>query len=358
MKKIVFITTSLGQGGAQKVMCSIANFYVEQNFQVSIISIKNDDILVNCSQKIKLYNLGIKKVGGIKNLAILMKNLKLYKFLKEIDPDIVVMFTALTSLYCFGAVKKINKEIICAERDNPKAMGKITFNLLQFVYKHANKVIFQMDGARDCFCDEVIRKSYIIPNACNLKDSDLKYDYKKCNNTIVAAGRLEQVKRFDVLLKAFAKLCETVSDYELVIFGEGQLKKSLENLCEELNIKNRVLFKGNVKHFWHSIELPRMFVLSSDSEGIPNVIIEALHYGIPCISTDCEPGGSRMLLENGKIGILVERDNVFELSYAMNELINNGNKCNELSQRGLQAIKKYNSKDILYEWLKIIEGNK
>ncbi|WP_035381069.1 glycosyltransferase [Fervidicella metallireducens] len=134
---------------------------------------------------------------------------------------------------------------------------------------------------------------------------------------VVGAGRLDKQKNFPLLIEAFAKFYKSHSDYVLKIYGDGPLREELIRYAESLLPKDAYCFPGRTTELLEKIKSASMFVLSSDYEGMPNVVIEAMAMGMPVISTDCPSGGSSYLIQNGNNGILTPVGEVDALSEAM-----------------------------------------
>jgi glycosyltransferase involved in cell wall biosynthesis len=124
------------------------------------------------------------------------------------------------------------------------------------------------------------------------------------DTTIIAAGRLTDLKDYPTLLRAMARVHAARPDVRLVIFGEGELRDSLTALRAELGLDAVVDLPGYSPNVVAEMAAARLFVLSSKTEGLPGVLIQALAAGTPVVSTDC-PSGPREILADGKFGPLV-----------------------------------------------------
>jgi glycosyltransferase involved in cell wall biosynthesis len=146
---------------------------------------------------------------------------------------------------------------------------------------------------------------------------------------ILAMGRLKSQKNFPLLISAFAQLLHT-REATLAIVGEGEERSSLEALVEKLGIEGRVLFPGLtlVPGDWY--KGADLFVLSSDYEGFAIVLVEAMHFGLPVVSTDC-PHGPAEVLGHGRWGRLVPVGDTEALASAMDEAL--GEETDQTSQR-------------------------
>ena len=101
-----------------------------------------------------------------------------------------------------------------------------------------------------------------------------------------------KIRRISLLItELLQRIAIRLPDYNLVIYGEGNKREELEKLVKDQNLKDRVSLPGNIQNIADEMEKNSMFVLSSDFEGMPNALMEAMAFGLPCISTDCPCGG-------------------------------------------------------------------
>jgi glycosyltransferase involved in cell wall biosynthesis len=138
--------------------------------------------------------------------------------------------------------------------------------------------------------------------------------------TLLAAGRLIQLKCFDVLLKAFADLTRRGLDLHLIILGEGPERSRLEHVAHELGLSSRVFMPGFQMNPYPIFARAEVFLLTSRYEGFATVIVEALCLGVPVVASDC-PHGPRESLDNGRFGILVPPSNPEALVEAVGSLL-------------------------------------
>lgn len=353
MKKIIFIVTSLGEGGAQKVMSMIANECVVSGYMVNVISIMKTDVCVSLDRAISLDNLGIEKVGGKSNFFVLLKQPLLYKKIKKANPDIIVLFGTLPAIFCFRVSKAVTKHIIACERDNPLGMKRYMFKLARQVYSSAQMAVFQMPQVANIYGIKKDRYT-VIPNACLTYESHRgRFDLDSCLNSklVISAGRLEKVKRFDVLIDAFRLIHQEFTDFKLDIFGDGSERSILQERIDSNGLHDVITLKGHVDNIWKNTEAPFAFVLSSESEGIPNVIMEAMYYGIPCVATDCDPGGAKFLLENEKFGLIAKKNNPDDLAEKIKTLITRPDQYKYFVEKGRYRINEFNKETILRMWI-------
>lgn len=150
---------------------------------------------------------------------------------------------------------------------------------------------------------------------------------------ILGVGRLDEVKDFNNLIDSFM-LIRKQKDVRLIILGEGVQRKQLEEKLHKYNIVNEVLLPGYVTNPYHYMRYASVFALSSRTEALPTVLIEAMACGCPVVSTDC-PGGAAEILEYGKYGVLVPIQDPNALANAILKTINNPISIDLLKKRAM-----------------------
>jgi glycosyltransferase involved in cell wall biosynthesis len=136
---------------------------------------------------------------------------------------------------------------------------------------------------------------------------------------ILAVGNLKPQKNYPLLLDAYAKLDKGDAD-RLIIIGEGELREALERQIRDFGIEQWVVMPGQTDFLEAYYQTADLFVMSSRHEGLPTVMIEALGFGLPVVSTDC-PSGPREILDGGRFGTLVPMDDPTALARAMTDVL-------------------------------------
>jgi glycosyltransferase involved in cell wall biosynthesis len=171
---------------------------------------------------------------------------------------------------------------------------------------------------------------------------------------VVAAGRLDPLKGFDVLLLAFAKCRERFPDWKLTIVGEGPERARLEGLVQQLELTNAVSMPGRVQHLYPTLRAADLFVLSSRSEGFPNVLLEAMASGVAVVATDC-PSGPRHIVRDGIDGLLVPPESVDSLATAMSALMGDATQRRALAARAEEVRERFSVERVMGEWERLID---
>lgn len=359
---ILFVSRGMGIGGAQKALVFVANTCAEAGYDVTIVSLSDTKPNLNIDSRIKVkfigYNSDIvnrlpvyKKMYSKLNLL-----LKLRKCVNNARPNLVVTFMADIVRIVTLSMKGMDVPIIGSERANPLGYSKKQLSKYGKSYGRCTKLVFQTKKAASAFDKDILSKSVIIPNPSIPRLNPIEAHKGQRKKIIAAAGRLHSQKRFDVLISAFNKVVEQHPDYQLHIYGEGEQRGVLQNKITELNIDDKVFLKGEHRDVFSQVNDSSMFVLSSDYEGIPNVLIEALSIGIPCISTDCDPGGPRQLLDEGHRGLLVPIGDINALADAICTYINDSELARTLGEKGKEVNSELAPEVIGEKWLKVIKS--
>lgn len=351
-KKILFVNSSLTDGGSERVMTLLANELANNDYDVTMVLVreKNKDTYI-LDEKINC----IRFKYGTKNKVIiaLKRIMKLRKIMKDSKFDSVISFMYDINLTTIIASRGLKLPIIVSERANPNARKK---NKLYKWFEHklylkAKNIVFQTMQVKEMFAADIQEKGIVIPNPVN-ENLPQRFEGKREKN-IVAAGRLSEQKNFKMLISSFAKVHEKYPEYKLTIYGEGNMLESLKEQSKNLNIEEYVQFPGYVSDVNLKMRNATMYVSSSNFEGISNSMIEALAMGIPTICTDCPVGGAAMMIDNEVNGILIPVGNEEKLYDSMIKIIENEDFANFISQNAIKIKENYSIKKIADKWEKL-----
>lgn len=350
--KIVFFTDKISYSGASKIICWLANKITNDNSDVTLITHIDTEDQKNIDKKIKRIKLKNKDknkiIHGIKTI------INLHKIIKKEKPDICIGFLPTECLYLLIASRFCKTKVIVCERSDPYFEKSFIANLGRFFFRYADGAVFQTNGAKEFFSKKIQDKSIIIPNPAFINKKQIQKIEKKYE--LSTSGRLFiKQKRQDILLRAFKLVADKDKNIKLKIYGDGPDLKYLKELSKELNIEKKVFFEGKVNNIEEKISASKIFILTSDYEGIPNSIIEAFQVGLPVISTDCSPGGASFLIKNDINGYIVPIQDYQELSKKILKLLNNDILLNKMSKNNLIKIQEFDENKIYIMWKKYIK---
>ncbi|WP_458699897.1 glycosyltransferase family 4 protein [Sulfurospirillum sp. 1307] len=350
--KIAFIISSLGSGGAERVLTLLAN-ELSKKHEVFILTFSSADPFYELDSKVTHIKLDLLKQS--ENIFQSIKNsikriFVLKKKLKEIKADVNISFMTHTNILSIIASKLNNQKIIVSERTIYDFYNSKMLNILRkIIYPFSNELITQTksDAQNYNFSNNI----KIIYNPINFTNNDNDILYSQKREIILAVGRLDKQKGFDNLIRAYANI---KTDWKLYIAGEGKERQNLEKLIELLQLNDKVILLGNQKNIFEWYAKASIFVLSSRKEGFPNVLIEAMSMGCAVVSFDC-PYGPGEIIEDGVNGILVGNQNIEKLTKSIQQLIDDESLRKRLSKEAVKVQEKYSIKKIASEWEKVMK---
>lgn len=354
MKKIVFITRNMTAGGAERVIAQIANHFVEKEIECFIVTLDDKEVFYHLNKKIKVYPIGRRSRN--KYIDKLQRYWEIRKYVKYHKPDVVLALPEEIGIFVIPTLMGTDIPVVVSERNNPWTMPwkRITRIFRILFYPFSSGIVFQTEQASSFFSSRIRKKSIVLPNPLDLNRIPRVVKNNK-RKEVVGVGRLEKQKNFPLLIRSFAKFYQKHPEYRLIIYGEGSLRDELEALATSLLPKGSFSFPGKVSDLLEQINGAYMFVLSSDYEGMPNVIIEAMAIGMPVISTDCPSGGPAELIENDKNGLLVPLDNDDAMSSAMCRLAESKEFAQKIGGNAQEIKVRLNSTIVAEKWRRYLD---
>lgn len=323
MKRIILFISSLQKGGSERVMVNLAEYFQEQKYDVILVTQYQREKEYCISPKIRrVYSEPDESMldgGRIRNFCVRFRTLR--NLWKTYKPDVILSFLGKNNLMAVAAAAFLPIKVAVSVRGEPtmEYQGKFMQFIAKTVFRFADGVILQTEQAGQFFPRAVRRKSVILPNPLNPQFTERKVCADR-EDLIVAAGRLDENKNHAMLIHAFGRIAEEYPTVKLVIYGEGELRTKLEMLIAEKGLTDRISMPGNVNDIADRIGRARIFTLTSNTEGMPNSIMEAMALGIPVIATDCPCGGPATLIEHGVNGLLVPVGDAFALADAFRRI--------------------------------------
>lgn len=352
--KIIFYVESLTRGGAERVVANLANKFSEEGNSVIVITDSKSDSEYSLGRQVTRFILDNKRFKFLisKNVERL-KNIK--NIVKKEKPYVVISFLGGPNLRNMIACGKLPVKTLISVRNDPNKEypNFIKRSLAKFLFRRADGIVFQTEDAKKWFPDAIQNKSTIIYN--QVDNTFFKTNYEGKRHDIVSVGRLETQKNQELLIRAFSHIADKI-DEDLIIYGEGHLRAELEQLIKNLHMENRILLSGVVDNVAEKIKSAKLFVLSSDFEGAPNALMEAMAVGLPCISTDCPCGGPKMLFNDSTAGVLVPVGDEKSLADAMLNLLSDDERRNQLAEHAKERALDFMPEKIFTLWDEYIKS--
>lgn len=356
-KKVMFVTGSLSDGGAEKVMSILASGCAELGAEVVLVVLRNRKIVYSISNRVQII-----QFTDNGKFATFSRIRKLHKVIKNSDADAIIPFLPIISLYTLIANIGVGKKLIMSERADPRSQlrklpwkDKIGNFLMRKcgLYCFADWVVFQTPDAQSYYSRKIQEKSSIIPNPLDAAKLPIRYEGQREKN-IVAAGRFSEEKNFSLLLEGFAEFHKNFPEYTLTIYGEGSLRKSYEEQIRKLKIDRYVKMPGFTSNLPTKINKAAVYVSTSNHEGISNSMLEALGMGVPTIVTDCPVGGARMFVHTDENGILIPMQDKTALVKAMERIVEDKEYANIISHNAERIRNLLEASTISNMWLDLV----
>ncbi|MDM5373080.1 glycosyltransferase family 4 protein [Bacillus bombysepticus] len=348
--KIVFVVPNMGFGGAERVISILANSFVNKGYEIKILIINSDgESVYNLNPKIEIEKIPSASIKNIYSMYKLIKSIR--RIVSKYNPDVIISFMndtcAITSLATIG----MEYPIIYSERNDPLNTNQGTKDRMYryIVERLAKGFVFQSDGAKALYPKRVQDNAVVILNPIDTRKLPSYYSGER-KKEIVSVGRLQSQKNQEMLIKAYSNIANKYPEYNLIIYGEGDLRESLQQKIECLGLKNRIFLKGNISNVLDEINKASIFAFSSDYEGLPNALIEAMALGLPCISTDCSPGGAAMLINNYENGILVPTGDEKNFAAGLSYLLSHPSNAIDMGIKARRIVERTKESNIVSDW--------
>lgn len=342
MKVFIFMRF-LNYSGAPKMLMWVANQLAIKGHEVTLYTYSfNKDVTPPSTVTYKHDDLDHCSFGR--------KVLQIRKRIIESEADVSISFLLDANVYNTLACLGIHTKSIICERNDPFKPHYYKLWFWKPLFRLADGAVFQLEKVRD-FYSNIKTHTTVIPNPITFENSVSLKPFSKRKKAIVTLGRIDITqKRQDLLIKAFERVHKLHPDYELIIHGRGFDEDKLRKIIDESPAKENIIFAGVTLHAQESIKEYQIFVQSSDFEGIPNSLIEAMVIGMPCVATDCSPGGAKLLIQNKVNGLLVPRNNAARLAENIIWLIENPDKADLLGERAKEIKNQFSEEDISKCW--------
>ena len=350
--KLLVVISSLSGGGAGRVVSTLTREWSKSHrvlvalFDASHTVYGHGGAIVDLGVPSRPSN----HLRRILNAA--SRSIRIARLIRRERPDRIVSFMesanypAIVAAATTGSMHRLCVSVRC----NPVMIPGLKRFLLPISYRLPRRVVAPSNGVQEALqkMGLPVKKLLVIPNPIADRRSRPITSPICAQRFILAVGRLVPVKGFDRLLNAFSGMER--SDVHLVILGDGTQRAELLALSYELGIASRVHLPGVVLDVDTWYRHAECFVLTSRSEGSPNVLVEAMANGCPVVSFDCSYGPAE-ILQGGRSGLLVPQDDIAGLSHAIHRLITDRALRARLAKAGRQRAKSYSAATIASRWL-------
>ncbi|MCI9462570.1 MAG: glycosyltransferase family 4 protein [Lachnospiraceae bacterium] len=361
MKKIAFHLNCLEQGGAERVVTNLANQFADNGYEVIIATEWYGKDEFQTDPRVRRVHVGLREGDEKKHRLVqfLLRVKYLRRFLVEEKPDILIPFAKKAIYRGLTAAYFTKIPVLISIRTDPALhyVGRSDKIQIRFLFKRANGCVFQTEDARDFMASKLGGSSRIILNPINPKYIGVPEPGKR-TKTVVQSGRLVDFKNQPMLIEAFVEVHKKHPAYDLKIYGGDSFdgtKEILESLIGENKAGDYIHLMGASDSLEKDLVDAALFAFTSDWEGLPNALLEAMALGLPIVATDCPCGGPRTVMEHEVNGLLIPIKDKQALEEGINRLIEDPELAERLGREAARIKERANADVIFAQWRDYIE---
>lgn len=362
--RICAVLPDLGAGGAQRVIATLADEFRHRGHDIVVITFDDQGgdfyALADGVERVAIGGLGASRSA----IAALLSNARRVRALRRVieaqHADLVLSFIDSTNIVTILATRLLGVPVVVSERIHPPRypMPRPWPTLRRLTYPLADAVVMQTEMGRRWAEGLVSRERVaVIANPLSPRfHSSPVGEINTRSRLIVAAGRLEVQKGFDLLIDAFASSRAPGRGWTLRIHGKGSQEQALRAQATERGVAASVSISGETVALEDELRHAQVFVLASRFEGFPNVLIEAMASGCAVIATDCETGPADIVTHSVD-GLLVAPDSVASIRDAIDALVDDDALRARLARSATQVRERFGSTRISDQWLAVFNAS-
>lgn len=357
-RRILWVISSLSAGGAERVITELANSFAHRGHSIAVLTLAapgNDHYQLDSRIERIALNVIWDSVSLWQSLSSNWRRIRMIReAILRYQPDVVVSFIEQNNVRVLSAMLGARIPIIVSERIDPRRhqVGRGWNLARQWIYPFAARVVVQTEGVADWARGITnYKRVRVVPNFVRALPRPPADGREPMD--LLAVGRLDRQKGFDVLLRAFSLSSLAERGVRLTILGEGAQQPALEVLADELGIAQVVELPGVVKDPEAWMARATVYVLPSRYEGFPNALLEAMAMGCPVIAADCD-SGPREIIRHGENGLLVPVEDVDALAAGLQKLFDDAALRVRLGTEAVKVREYYSKTAILAQWEQLI----
>ena len=362
MKKIAFHINSLAIGGAERVVTNLAAQFVSEGYEVVIATEWQEENEYVPDKKVRRVSVGLEKdeEGKGRISKMLLRFQRLRQFAKKEKPDVLIAFGKKANYHSLLSTIGMKQKVVVCVRTDPAGHYDGLAERIQtrMLFPRAAGYVFQTKGQRDFFPEFARKKSVIILNPLNPKYIGLPRPEVR-EKEVVHSGRIVDFKNHELLIHAFARVHQKHPDYVLKCYGpdsgDGTWEKA-EQCIKELKAQDYVKLMGGSDELEKLLPKASVYAFSSDWEGLPNGVMEAMAMGLPVVATDCPCGGPATVICDGENGLLVPIRDEDALTEKICLLIEDRNLAERLGENARKISETANGQAVFMQWKNYLES--
>lgn len=347
---IGFVVRKFSFGGGEKIQQFLMHEFYERENNIFIFTWDSIEI----PEAVEKFNIVYLKNKSNKFFQFIYEMTTIPGLLYKYKIDFIIVF-GLEESFILSSYSTKTSSITSLRIDPRFSRSQLLMKQRYPLSLHLSSgVVFQTNIVKEHYSVSIQRKSIVIPNPV-IENGHFK-PFKNRLKRIVAVGRLSVEKNFSMLVDAFAML--DPNEYELCIFGDGYLENDLKDKINAYGLQDKILMMGESRNLIEDISVAEIFVLTSDFEGMPNALIEAMSLGLACISTNFPSGAAEELIHNGYNGMLIPVGSLKQLVHVLKVLIEDSDNRLKISHNAMKIKNLLNKDLIINQWLTFFDSIK
>ena len=361
MKRIAFHLNCLARGGAERVVSNLANQFAAEGYEVFIATEWQEEDEYPIDPAVKRIHVGLKeedeRKGRITKFFLRVKYLK--KFVKDYKPDVLIAFAHRANYRALMAAGNSKVPVVISIRTDPVGHYDALSDKLQirWLFPKAAGCVFQTKGQKEFFKPYLQDNSKIILNPINPKYIGVEKPVER-EKSVVHHARLVDFKNQPMLLRAFIRVHEKHPDYVLKIYGDDShdgTKEILDKIIADNHAEEYIFLMGGSDCLEKELPKGSVYAFTSDWEGLPNSLMEAMALGLPIVATDCPCGGPATVMTNEVDGLLIPIKDENALVEGINRLIENRELAECFGDNARHIAERANAEAVFRQWRSYLE---
>lgn len=350
---VAMLIGALYRGGAERVLVNLADYLLSKGHQVTVVTQyqKENEYPLNPAAKRIISDIGGEETTNSRMVNFLRRFRKLRKIWVQEKPDVILSFIGKNNIMAIITSRGLPVSTAVSVRGEPREeyYNKGLRFLAKSLFALADGIILQTKNSCLFFPGAVRKKAVILKNPVHPSFFREPYTGQR-EKTITAVGRIDENKNHRMLILAFSQIADEFPDYKLVIYGDGDQREELQSLVKKLGLEDRIVLPGRVDNVAEAIYKTRVFVLPSNTEGMPNTLLEAMALGLTVVSTDCPCGGPGELIDHGENGILTPVGDMDSMKENLQFILNNLQEADGMGKMARITCEIYKPEKVLSEW--------
>ena len=353
-KTLLFYINAIHDGGAERVLLQLAKRFAACGYRAVVVTSFVDQWEYPMPEGVERLSIEQEQIPQSRLRRNLSRIRALRRLIREYRPAALISFMAEPNFRAVIASRFLPVKTIVSVRNDPEREygGRLGRIIGKWLLPLADGCVFQTEQAKKWFPKRLQKRSSVIMN--QVDERFFQVTDAGQNGYVMTAGRLTAQKNQALLIRAFAAIAGDVEE-ELRIYGEGELRRSLEALIAQLGMERQIRLMGASDDMPAALAGCKLFVLPSDFEGMPNALLEAMAAGRCCVSTACPCGGPEAVIESGVNGLLVPVGEEEALSAAMLELLKDAEKRRTMAAAAGERANAFRPEAIFEHWRDYVE---